>query len=73
MFPSVTTARQGLDGVALEPIRSLPRLDELDELDGGRTDVDPYQRRVLRLERVKDGIQFSSEHGCLRPHADNLH
>ena len=60
-------AHQGLDRIALEPIRALSRLDELDELDGGRTDVDPYQRRVLRLERVKYGIQFSSEHGCLGP------
>ena len=56
---------QRLDGVALEPIGSLAGFGELDELDGGRADVDADQRRVLRLERVKDGIEFVCEHGSL--------
>ena len=47
-----------LDRVALEPIGTLAGFGELDELDGGRADVDADQRRVLRLERVQDGIEF---------------
>ena len=70
-------ADQRLDGVALEAIGALARFDELDQLDGGRTDVDADQRRILRLERVQDGIEFICEHGSLgasaTANADNLH
>jgi hypothetical protein len=59
MLPSVTTsADERFDRIALEAVGTLAGFGELDELDGGRADVDANQRRVLRLERVQDGIEF---------------
>ena len=49
---------QRLDGVALEPVRALARLGELDQLDRRRSDVDADQRRGLRLEEVQRGSEF---------------
>ena len=64
---------QRLDGVPLEAVAAFARFGELHQLDRRRTDVDADQGRVLRLERVEDGIEFFSEHGYLRRNADNLH
>jgi hypothetical protein len=46
-------APERLDRVPLEAVRALAGFGELDELDGGRRDVDADQRRRLGLEDVE--------------------
>ncbi len=72
--------RQRLDRVPLEPVGALAGLGELDHLDRGRRDVDPDERRGLRLEDVEGGSEIFSKHGgrttpwtAVDPNADKLH
>ena len=57
---------QGLDGVPLEPERALSGLRQLDQLDRGRSDIDPDQRRGLRFEEVERSTELFGKHGSTR-------
>src|SRR5882762_1001288 len=52
-------AKERLDGVALDSVGTFARFDDLEHLYGRRADVQPEQRRRLRLEQVEIHTLFS--------------
>src|SRR5882724_1262172 len=52
-------ANERLDGIALDPVRTSARFNDLEHLYRRRADVQPEQRRRLRLEQVEIHTLFS--------------
>ena len=75
MLPSVTTSlRQRLDGVALEPIGALARLDELDQLDRrSKLMSTPISAGDFVLKKSRTELSFSASMAASGANADNLH
>src|SRR5205823_11780635 len=64
--------RQRLDGVSLQPVRALPGLGKLDQLERGRAHVDTDQRRRAGVQKRKCRTEFFLQHGKVRPNTYKL-